>query len=100
MSMFWAGGVCGLLLETVCNGIFYPLPLFFRCLFGALIITGVEFSFGCIVNLKMGLNVWDYSTQKGHILGQICPFYTALWAVVSLPALLALEGLNTLILSP
>ncbi len=100
VSMFWAGGLCGLLLETVCNGIFYSTPLFFRCLLGALVITGVEFCFGCLVNLKLGLNVWDYSEQKGHILGQICPVYSALWVVISLPALLLLEGLNTVILTP
>lgn len=96
-SMFLAGGVCAVLLEFLCNGVFFALPLFFKCILGAAVITGVEFAFGCVVNLKMGLGVWDYSTQKGNVLGQICPIYSLLWGIVSLPALLLLDLLRGLI---
>lgn len=93
-SMFLAGGVCAVLLQFLCNGVFSALPLLFKCILGAVIITGVEFVFGCTVNLKLGMNVWDYSHVKGNVLGQICPFFSALWCVLSLPALLLLDFLH------
>lgn len=35
----------------------------------------VEFSMGCLVNLRLGWNVWDYSDLPFNILGQVClPF--------------------------
>ena len=96
-TMFLAGGVCAVLLEFLCNGVFFALPLPFKCILGALIITAVEFSFGCVVNLKMGMKVWDYSNLRGNLLGQVCPYFSALWCVLSLPALLLLNLLHTAI---
>ena len=84
-TMFLAGGVCEVLLEFLCNGVFFALPLPFK------------FSFGCVVNLKMGMKVWDYSNLRGNILGQVCPYFSALWCVLSLPALLLLNLLHTAI---
>lgn len=98
-SMFLAGGCCAVLLEFLCNGIFFSLPLFAKCILGALIITAVEFCFGCVVNLRLGLQVWDYSGFRCHLLGQVCLFYSILWGIVSLPALLLLNVLHTLIVS-
>ena len=97
ISMFFAGGAAAVLLEFLCNGVFFALPLFFKCLLGALIITVIEFSFGCVVNLGMGLKVWDYSAYPCHVLGQVCLFYSLLWGVVSLPALLLLDFLHRLV---
>ena len=96
-SMFVAGGVSAVLLQFVCNGIFYGVPLFFKCLLGGTLITAVEFSVGCVVNLGLGLKVWDYSGCRHHILGQICPFFSAVWGVLSFPALLLLDFLHTMI---
>ena len=42
-----------------------------RCLRSAGIITAYEFAVGCLVNLRLGWQVWDYSAQPGNILGQI-----------------------------
>lgn len=96
-SMFWAGGVAAWGLDGLCNGVFGALPLFFRCVAGGTVITAVEFVFGCVVNLGMGKNVWDYSDQRAQVLGQICLHSSVLWTVLSLPALLLLEVLRTLI---
>ena len=51
-------------------------------------VTGVEFAFGCVFNLVLKMNVWDYSHLPLNIAGQICPLFTLLWsalAVVGLP---------------
>lgn len=47
------------------------LPL--RCFLAALTVTAAEFSVGCLVNLLLRWNVWDYSALPGNLLGQICP---------------------------
>ena len=97
-SMFLAGGTCAVLLDFLCNGVFFALPLFLKCLLGAAVITGVEFAFGWVVNLKLGWGVWDYSDRRGNVLGQICPIYSAYWCVLSLPALLLLDFLHRVML--
>ena len=38
---------------------------------GAVIVLAVEFISGCVLNLWLGLGVWDYSNQPGNVLGQI-----------------------------
>ena len=43
---------------------------------------------GCIVNLWLGWDVWDYSGMPGNILGQVCPRYFLLWLPVSLAGIL------------
>lgn len=50
----------------------------------ALAVTAVEYVCGCIVNLRLKLNVWDYSRMFGNINGQVCLLYTVLWGVLSI----------------
>lgn len=59
-----------------------------RCLCGAACITAAEYVVGCTVNRMYRMNVWDYSGEKGNLHGQICPKYTALWALLSAPIML------------
>lgn len=55
---------------------------------GTALATALEFITGCIVNLRMGWSVWDYSDMPGNLMGQICPQYTLLWAALVLVAIL------------
>ena len=83
-TMALTGGSCALLLcETA--GTRLPFPL--KCLLSAGEITAVEFAVGCLVNLKLGWEVWDYSGQPYNLLGQVCPGYAGLWLLLSAPAL-------------
>lgn len=52
-----------------------------------LIATVAEFICGCIVNIYLGWNVWDYSDMFGNILGQICPAFTLVWFFISMIAI-------------
>lgn len=54
---------------------------------GTCIATAIEFITGCIVNLQLGWNVWDYSHMPGNIMGQICPQFTLLWVLVVVMAI-------------
>lgn len=64
---------------------FSSMKMFSKCISGSLIITAMEFCCGCIVNIKCKLNVWDYSNCRFNIKGQICPFYSILWALLCIP---------------
>ncbi len=86
ISMFVAGGICFCLISMVGKRL-SALGLMIQSIICSAMITAVEFSVGVVVNLWMGLNVWDYSTMSGNILGQICPQFTALWCVISVMAI-------------
>lgn len=77
-SMVLTGGACVvtfyILLDWL-NG----QPLIMAGMTGAAIITLYEFMVGCIVNLRFGWNVWDYTDQPGNLLGQVCPVFSAVW---------------------
>ena len=84
ISMFIAGGSCFLLLFWL-NG--SGLPFIVQCVIAGLGITVVEFIVGCIVNLWLRLNVWDYSRRKYNVYGQVCLMFTVLWMVLSFAVL-------------
>lgn len=54
-----------------------------KSLIGTLVITGIEFVVGCIVNLYLKWDIWDYSDMYMDILGQVCLFYTFIWFLLS-----------------
>ncbi|MBP3413800.1 MAG: hypothetical protein J6L81_01195 [Clostridia bacterium] len=87
-SMSVAGGLCTAIIHYA-NMKLKRKPLAIKCCLGGMLITGVEFLTGCIVNLVLGLNVWDYSNTPLNILGQVCPLYTIFWILLSLPVIIA-----------
>lgn len=83
-TMFILGGVCFICLGLINELLPWTLPLWKQMLLGAAIITYFELITGCIVNIWLGWNIWDYSGQPGNILGQICPQFSFLWLWISL----------------
>ena len=82
-SMFLLGGLCFVLIGALnerCRGV---VPLFVQSIFGAFIITTLEFVTGCIVNIRFGLGVWDYSDVPFNIMGQVCLPYAVGWFLLS-----------------
>lgn len=43
---------------------------------------------GVILNILLGLSIWDYSNLRFNVLGQISLGYSALWFFLSLPAII------------
>ena len=80
-SMALAGGVSALLLYPLC----IKEKARWICCKSAAVITGVELAFGCIFNLLLKQNVWDYSKKPLNFLGQICLSYTCLWFLMGVP---------------
>ena len=91
ISMFLAGGICFLLLGKL-NEAKPRLPLAFRCLVGAGIITTVELAAGLLANRDYG--VWDYRRLPFNYHGQICLVYSLLWIPVSLGAMILYRVLS------
>lgn len=82
-TMFVIGGICFLLIGAINEVIPWEMPIWKQAIIGAVIVTAVEFVSGCIINLWLGWNVWDYSGMPGNVLGQIClPFCTA-WTLLA-----------------
>lgn len=83
-TMFVLGGICFICLGLINELISWCMPIWKQVLIGTAIITAAEFVVGCVVNLWIGWNVWDYSSVPFNILGQICVPYMLLWIPVSL----------------
>jgi uncharacterized membrane protein len=81
-SMFIVGGTCFHLIGGV-QMLLKKLSVVWRCAVCSVGITIVEFFSGCLFNLVLKLNVWDYSGFPLNIMGQVCILYTALWAFLS-----------------
>ena len=54
-------------------------PLWFQALCCAMLVTAVELVAGLVLNVWLGLGIWDYSHLWGNLWGQICPQFAALW---------------------
>ncbi len=81
-SMLAAGGICFLTMERI--GRRLPgLPFWGKCLLSGGAVTAVEFVFGCVFNLALNMEVWDYSHLPLNFLGQICLWFTGLWSVLA-----------------
>ena len=83
-TMFVVGGVCFICIGWINEFLPWTLALWKQMLIGGAIITIIEFLSGCIINLWLEWNVWDYSHVPLNILGQVClPFFFA-WVGLSL----------------
>ena len=77
-TMMLTGGACVTTLYLLLGWLDMQ-SLATAALVGAAIITFYEFAVGCLVNLRFGWNVWDYSGMAGNVLGQICPLFSLIW---------------------
>lgn len=68
---------CGAELPWTC-------PIWLQALLCAVLVTAVELVAGLIINVWMGMDVWDYSSMPGNLWGQICPQFSAVWWVLCL----------------
>ena len=81
-TMLLCGGICFALMYLVSGS---GLSLVKKWLLSTCIITTVEFVAGCIVNLRLHWQVWDYSSMPFNLLGQICPQFILMWFALSIP---------------
>ena len=70
-------------LGSINNWFPWDMPLVWQSLIGAAAITVVELIAGLIVNLWLGLGVWDYSHLPLNVLGQVCLWFFFAWIPVA-----------------
>lgn len=69
-TMFILGAICFLYAGIQNEFISWDYPFWKQVLRTEIFVLVSEFITGCIVNLWLGWNIWDYSSLKGNILGQ------------------------------
>ena len=82
-TMFIVGGLCFLLLGGINNWLAWRLGLVWQALIGAAVVTAVELVAGVVLNLGLGMRIWDYSRMWGNLLGQICLPFAIAWIPLS-----------------
>lgn len=92
-TMFIVGGICFLLVGSLNEIIKKPMSLLTQGIIGAIMITTVEFITGCIVNLHLHWNVWDYSNMPFNVLGQICLPFTIAWVALAIVCVVVNDAL-------
>ena len=77
------GGLCGLLIGSI-NQIpkFYNMPVWKQSVIGTFIVLIIEYISGYILNIKLGLKIWDYSDMFFNINGQVCLEFALLWFLI------------------
>lgn len=88
-TMFTAGGLSFILIGLLNEWYSWDLYIEIQTVFGAIVITALEFIYGYVVNIKCGLNVWDYSDRHFNLFGQICLHHSiCYWIPLSFVAIL------------
>lgn len=87
-SMIVCGGVCFIYAGLQNEQVEWDYPFWKQVLRVEAFILSAEFITGCIVNLWLGLDVWDYSGLPGNILGQTCPQFALLFLPLSAIAII------------
>lgn len=83
-AMFIVGGLAFLIIGEINERL--DIPLLVQSFIGMVIIVLLEFISGCILNIGLGLHIWDYSNVPFNILGQICLPFAAVWFVLAMVA--------------
>jgi uncharacterized membrane protein len=81
-TMIIAGGLCFVIFSKIAKK-YKNKNIIFKSFLCALSVTAVEFVFGLVFNIILGMNVWDYSGLPLNLFGQICLLYTALWMILA-----------------
>ena len=78
-TMYLLGGFCFLCIGLINEFFTWEIKIWKQAIYGTALITVLEFFSGCIINIWLGWNVWDYSNVPFNVLGQICLPYIILW---------------------
>lgn len=72
----------------------WNMPLIIQAIICTCAITAAEFCAGCVLNLWLRLDIWDYSNMAWNVLGQICPQFIAAWFILSIFAIIMLDWMR------
>lgn len=58
------------------------MPIWQQAILGGLCITAAELAVGLILNVWLGMNVWDYSRLPLNLWGQISLMWSMVWVIM------------------
>lgn len=82
-AMFFVGGLCFYFVGEINNVFPWSLGLLWQSLIGGAIITATELASGLILNIWLGLGIWDYSALPFNFMGQICLPFSVVWVILA-----------------
>lgn len=97
-TMLLLGGVCLYCIYLISTRL--ADALWKKVVMCALVVTSLEFAVGCLVNLRLGWEVWDYSTLPLNLMGQICPAFSLMWLLLSIPCIYGCRFLHRFVFEP
>lgn len=96
LEMLWRGythwtmgivaGIATILIGLINEIVPKDTPLLVQAPIASLIITELEYISGEILNVYLGLNIWDYSQMPLNVDDQVCLPASLLWMVIGLIA--------------
>lgn len=86
-SMFILGGICFIFAGRQNENTEWEEPIWQQILKVDVFVMLGEFFTGCIVNILLELNVWDYTNLPFNILGQTCLQFAILFLPLCLVAI-------------
>lgn len=87
-SSFVMGCLAFLIIGDFNEDVEWAEPIWLQMIKGSIITTIIELITGLIVNIWLGENAWDYSSQAFNLWGQICPLFSFFWCWTSLICIL------------
>ena len=97
----WTMAVLGGIVYMILNSISIRaqgMSIAVKSIIGSGVITLLEFLVGLVLNVKMGLKIWNYENIGYNILGQICPKYTVYWFMLCMVAFIIIGIRNKVIM--
>lgn len=93
-SMILLAAILCIPLDLANNHIPWDMPLVIQAILGGLTITAAELVAGLILNIWLGLDVWNYSGLPGNLWGQICPEFAVLWVLLAGMAIVLFDWMD------
>lgn len=82
-TMLVLAALVSILLDQINEHLLWDTPLLFQAVLGGLGITAVELAVGLVLNVRLGMDIWDYSDLPLNLWGQICLPFFLLWILLS-----------------
>lgn len=83
IAMMAVGGVCGVVVGLINEELDFDMPLLWQMFIGAFCVTAIEFVSGVVLNVWLGLGIWDYSCKPLNLMGQVCLENSVYWYFLS-----------------
>lgn len=81
-TMFIVGGIAFLIIGSINEYFTWDIPIWIQSIIGTIAVTILELVSGCILNLWLGLHIWDYSNVPFNLLGQVCAPFIGAWLIL------------------